>query len=137
LGIKDIEKRNLCLLCKWWRKLDTRKSLWQDIIKAKYMRKDAVVIVKHKLGDSLVWADLLKVKSLYLSKRVVQIRNGVVAMLWTHPMGGGLLCVANAPLLFELCTEKDITLKEFIAKKWLNWVQTMAAWNYKSAVGGA
>jgi hypothetical protein len=39
LGIKGIEKMNLSLLCK----LDSRKGLWQDIIRAKYMRRDTVV----------------------------------------------------------------------------------------------
>jgi hypothetical protein len=71
LGIKDIEKMNLSLLCKWWWKLDSGKGLWQDIIRAKYMRRDVVVSVKHKLGDSPVWADLLKVNYLYLRKRMV------------------------------------------------------------------
>jgi hypothetical protein len=62
---------NLSLLCKWWWKLDSGKGLWQDIIRAKYMRRDVVVSVKHKLGDSPVWADLLKVNYLYLRKRMV------------------------------------------------------------------
>jgi hypothetical protein len=63
--------------------------------------------VKHKLEDSPVWADLLKVKNLYLGKRMVQIRNGSIAMLWTDPIGGIPLC-SQYPILFEPCTEKTL-----------------------------
>ena len=32
LGIKDIRKMNISLLCKWWWKLENEKGLWQQII---------------------------------------------------------------------------------------------------------
>jgi hypothetical protein len=32
LGIKDIRKMNISLLCKWWRRLDKEDGLWQKII---------------------------------------------------------------------------------------------------------
>jgi hypothetical protein len=69
------------------------------------MRKDTLVSVKNKLGDLPVWADLLKVKVLYLKSTVVQIRNGAVAMLWTDPIGG-LLCVVNTPFFFSSTKKK-------------------------------
>jgi hypothetical protein len=39
LGIKDLRKMNISLLCKWWWKLDNEKGLWQDIVQYKYLRK--------------------------------------------------------------------------------------------------
>lgn len=38
LGIKDIGKMNISLLCKWWWRLKTEKGVWQDIVKAKYLK---------------------------------------------------------------------------------------------------
>jgi hypothetical protein len=38
LGILDLQKQNISLLCKWWWKLETQHGLWQDIIKAKYLK---------------------------------------------------------------------------------------------------
>jgi hypothetical protein len=35
LGVKDI--RNICLLSKWWWRLDNEADIWQ--VKAKYLRK--------------------------------------------------------------------------------------------------
>jgi hypothetical protein len=48
LGIKSIEKMNLSLLCKWWWRLDVKNKV--------------VGNVSHRLGDSPIWTDLLKVK---------------------------------------------------------------------------
>jgi hypothetical protein len=32
LGVKDIRKMNISLLCKWWWKLDFEGGLWQDMV---------------------------------------------------------------------------------------------------------
>lgn len=69
LGIKDIQKMNINLLCKWWWKLDTETGLWQDLIKAKYLRNDMLNMVKHKMDDSTMWTALLKVRHIYLRGR--------------------------------------------------------------------
>jgi hypothetical protein len=60
---------NICLLCKWWWKLDNEDGIWQNIVKAKYLRKSEVATATHKLDDCPVWADLLKVKNIYLKGR--------------------------------------------------------------------
>lgn len=54
LGIKDIRKTNLSLLCKWWWKLETEEGIWQEIVRAKYLRNDLVNTVRHKIDDSPV-----------------------------------------------------------------------------------
>lgn len=69
LGIKDIQKMNISLLCKWWWKLDTETGIWQDLIKAKYLRNDMLNMVKHKMDDSPMWTALLKVRHIYLRGR--------------------------------------------------------------------
>ena len=37
LGIKDITKMNISLLCKWWWRLEHESGIWQEIIQAKYL----------------------------------------------------------------------------------------------------
>jgi hypothetical protein len=49
LGVKDIRKTNISLLCKckWRWKLETERGLWQEIIKlAKYLQSEGVSVVK-------------------------------------------------------------------------------------------
>jgi hypothetical protein len=64
LGIIDIGKTNISLLCNWWWRLEKEKGLWQDLIKKKYLQNDGVSIVRHMINDSLVWCDLLKIRGL-------------------------------------------------------------------------
>ena len=35
LGIKDLRKMNISLLCKWWWRLEKGEGLWQEIVKKK------------------------------------------------------------------------------------------------------
>ena len=42
LGIKNIQKINISLLCKWWWKLEKGDGLWQKLIKEKYFHQGVV-----------------------------------------------------------------------------------------------
>jgi hypothetical protein len=76
LGIKDIRKINISLLCKWWWRLDNEQGLWQDIIKFKYLRGKSICTVTHRQTDSPIWADLLKIREVYLQGRKLNVKNG-------------------------------------------------------------
>jgi hypothetical protein len=52
-------------------------------VKSKYLKNKVVGNVSHKLGDSPVWTDLLKVKNIYLKGRKCEINNGESTLLWT------------------------------------------------------
>ena len=76
LGIKNIQKMNISLLCKWWWKLENGDGLWQKLIKGKYLYQEVVGTVTHRLDDSPVWNDLLKVRHIYLKGRKIKVKNG-------------------------------------------------------------
>jgi hypothetical protein len=76
LDIKDIRKMNLSLLCKWLWKIDREEGLWQQIVKFKYLRNKNIISVTHKQSDSPIWADLLKVRDIYVQGRKFVIWNG-------------------------------------------------------------
>jgi len=40
--------------------------MWQEIVKFKYIKEDSICTVKHRQSDSPIWADLLKVRKIYL-----------------------------------------------------------------------
>lgn len=48
---------------KGW-KLEKENSLRQEIISYKYIKEGSISTMKHKLDDSHIWADLLKVKEI-------------------------------------------------------------------------
>jgi len=73
---------NIGLLCKWWWKLDTEDGLWQQIIRFKYLKNNSICSVKHKQNDSAIWAELLKVKDVYLQGRKMVISDGSNTLFW-------------------------------------------------------
>ena len=75
LGIKDLRKMNISLLYKWWWKFEKEDGLWQKIVKFKYLKNKSIHDVRHKLNDSSMWYDLLKVREIYLQGRSISIKN--------------------------------------------------------------
>lgn len=111
LGIKNLRKMNISLLCKLWWKLEKEEGLWQDIVRHKYLRNNSVHSVTHRLNDSPVWYDLLEIKEVYLLGRKKCTKDGCHTRFWKDSwVYQQSLCLV-APDLFELCDCKDITVK--------------------------
>ena len=118
LGIKDITKMNISLLCKWWWKLETESGLWQDLVEKKYLKGNSISVVKHKADDSPIWADLLKIREVYLRGRVIQTADGKRTLFWKDAwLQNKPLCVLH-PVLFDWCQDKNITVHNVLEKKW-------------------
>jgi len=100
LGIKDLKRLNISLLCKWWWKLEKEDGLWQQIVKFKYLRNSSIIEVKHKVSDSPMWSDLLKIKDIYLQGRGISVKNGGISRFWQDPWLYEEPLSSYAPLLF-------------------------------------
>jgi hypothetical protein len=85
LEIKDLRKLNISLMCKWWWRLEIEEGLWQDIVKYKYLNNKSIHEVGHKINDSPMWYELLKVKSIYLQGRGVTFRRENLTRFWLDP----------------------------------------------------
>jgi hypothetical protein len=64
LGISNLEYRNTSLLCKWLWRLENDDGLWQQLLRAKYLKKVTLTQCKHKPTDSHFWSGLMSVKDL-------------------------------------------------------------------------
>lgn len=111
LGIKNLRKMNISLLCKLWWKLEKEEGLWQDIVRHKYLRNNSVHSVTHRLNDSPVWYDLLEIKEVYLLGRKKCTKDGCHTRFWKDSQVYQQPLCLVAPDLFELCECKDITVK--------------------------
>jgi hypothetical protein len=103
---------NLSLLCKWLWKIDREDGLWQQIIKFKYLRKDTICSVHHKQSDSPIWADLLKVRDIYMQGRKFIIGNGKKILFWKDRWLFDQPLSVLLPDLFKMAKQHDITLAE-------------------------
>jgi hypothetical protein len=113
LGIKDIKKMNVSLLCKWWWRLEKENGLWQELVKAKYLQNKTISTVTHRLDDSPVWQDLLKIKNIYLRGRKIETKKGDLTLFWLDPwLYDRPICLV-APVLFDFCEEKKLQYINF------------------------
>jgi hypothetical protein len=85
LGIKNLRKLNVRLLCKWWWALENEEGLWQDIVRLKYVKNSPTYLIPARLSDSLTWSDLLKIRHVYLKGRGIKTNNGQSASLCLDP----------------------------------------------------
>jgi hypothetical protein len=65
LGIKNLRKINVSLLCKWWWVLEREDGIWQDIVIIKYVKNSPICSIPKRMSDSPIWCNLLKVRHLY------------------------------------------------------------------------
>ena len=83
----------------------------------KYMQGETVSSVKHRLNNSPVWNDLLKIKPIYLMGRSLVAKNGRKTSLWLDSWLHNRPLSFSAPVLFDLCCEKNISVHSFLAKQ--------------------
>lgn len=119
LGIKDLRKFNLSLLCKWWWKLEREEGMWQKIIKNKYMKGQCVSQIKHRPTDSPVWSDLLKVRDYYTQGRVLLIGNGKKSDFWRDKWCGNFSLCEKFKNLYEICYDRKVTVPEMGQRRWI------------------
>ncbi|KAM3348275.1 hypothetical protein ACQJBY_021904 [Aegilops geniculata] len=110
LGIKDLRKQNISLMLKWWWKLDTQKGIWQDIVRARYLRNQTVATVSPRFSDSPCWKILLKIKNLYMIGRKLRVGTGNLTRLWKDSINGLTPFQEQFPCLFDICVDQDCTL---------------------------
>ena len=114
LGVKDIFKMNVSLLCKLWWRLENEEGLWQQLIKNKYLRNDIISTVKHRLDDSPIWASLLKIRQVYLRGRQVQTKNGKNTLFQEDCWINEKPICKEHPVLFDLCNDKLISVHKVL-----------------------
>ena len=66
------------------------------------------------MGDSQVWTDLLKVKNIYLRGRSIRTKNGKNTIFWTDTWFDDKPLCLSYPVLYDLCTNKNITVFDFL-----------------------
>ncbi|PNT75212.1 hypothetical protein BRADI_1g28723v3 [Brachypodium distachyon] len=92
-------------MCKWRWKLETESGPWQELIQKKYLKGQDIFNIQHKPNDSPCWADLLKVRDLYVKGRCVVIGDGKSTDLWGDAWCGQVSFAQQFPRLFSISNE--------------------------------
>lgn len=102
LGIKNLDIHNQCLLSKWLFKLINEEGMWQSLLKNKYLKNQTIAQVEKKPGDSLFWAGLMKVKSVFLSYGSFRLNDGYQIRFWEDRWIGNSTLREQYPTLFNI-----------------------------------
>lgn len=92
--------------------MKNEEGLWQKIVWHKYLQKHSIHDVKHRLNDSPLWFDLLKIKNIYLQGRGLVTGKGNLTRFWLDPWVYDKPLDEVAPILFELCKNKNISVEK-------------------------
>jgi len=103
---------NISLLCKWWRKLEVEEGLWQKINRFKYLQSESICTVSHRQSDSPIWADLLKIKSVYLQGRKIEVRDGKNTFSWLDSWFYSKPLAIIFPDLSKICEQPRATVSQ-------------------------
>lgn len=64
LGVLNLRLMNISMLTKWLWNLENQNGLWQDIVRAKYVKGEPLIVIK-KQGDSQFWRGILETKEIF------------------------------------------------------------------------
>jgi hypothetical protein len=73
---------------------------------------------KHKPSESPLWADMLKVKDIYLNGRSMKVNYGKRTHFWGDTLCGLIPFKNKFPSLFEICDSQDITMSVAVELGW-------------------
>jgi hypothetical protein len=118
LGVKNLRKMNISLLCKWWWKLENEEGLWQDIVRKKYKVRGGIVNLRNKPSNSPVWNDLIKIKGVYLAGRIMKIGDGRDIDFWRDPWYGRVNLIEKFRDLYDISNEQYVSVADMAQRGW-------------------
>jgi mannosylglycoprotein endo-beta-mannosidase len=118
LGVKDLRKMNLSLLCKWWWKLEFEEGMWQEIVRKKYKIFQGISGLQRKPRNSSAWNDLLKVKQLYVKGRIMILGNGKRIDFWEDAWCGMVALKDKFRGLYDICSDQKVSVEEMAQRGW-------------------
>jgi hypothetical protein len=105
LGVKDLHKFNISLMCKWWWKLENDEGPWQNFMRRKYLGDAEIYFTRHRSGDSPLWSDMLHIRYIYLCGRRMVVGNGCRTSFLGDAWCGHSPLKDKFPEFFDICNE--------------------------------
>jgi hypothetical protein len=112
LGVKDLHKFNISLMCKWWWKLENEEGPWQQFMRRNYLGDAGIQWARHRSNDSPLWSDMLHVRDIYLCGRRMAVGNGCRTSFWKDVWCGHTPLMDKFPEIYEICNEQTISVAD-------------------------
>ncbi|PON85146.1 hypothetical protein TorRG33x02_189900 [Trema orientale] len=86
MGFRSTKIMNDVFLAKWgWKVLIEEKSLWFEVVRAKYLQGNDFTLVESKKSDSWIWKVILRTRPLLNLGACRTVWPGAVIDVWTDP----------------------------------------------------
>jgi hypothetical protein len=110
----------MCLLSKWLFKLLTEESMWQELLRNKYLNDKTLSQAVAKPTDSPFWKGLMRVKELFFTYGCFQIGNGESVRFWEDVWLGDTSLSQQYPSLYNIVQRKQVLVADVLAQTPLN-----------------
>lgn len=92
LGVSDLQLKNVSMLCRWIWRLKNEEGDWQNLVRAKYLKRGTFTQCKPNAAHSHFWAGIIEAKKWSYSccQRIVgdgrktRFREG--SWIWHRPI---------------------------------------------------
>jgi hypothetical protein len=108
LGIKVLDIKNRCLLCKWLFKLLSDEGVWQELLTNKYLRRKMLSQVQAKPTDSPFWKGIMGVKDEFFQHDSLIIGDGLGTQFWKDVWLGNTSLANKYPTLYNIVRTKKV-----------------------------
>ena len=107
-------------MSKWLFKLANEDGIWQNLLRAKYLRSKPLGTVNKKPGDSHFWAGLMEVKDEFLGLGSFSVGEGTQVRFWEDTWSGNQPLKRLYPSLFNIVRNKGASVAEVMGSVPLN-----------------
>jgi hypothetical protein len=114
LGVLDLNCMNVALLSKWLWNIENSNGLWQEIIKAKYIKDVPLISVKVRQNDSHFWRAILGLRDEFYKCCKKVVGNGKSTSFWKNIWCGDVSLADKFPRLYNIARDKDITVEKVL-----------------------
>uniref|UniRef100_A0A0A9HQM5 Reverse transcriptase zinc-binding domain-containing protein n=1 Tax=Arundo donax TaxID=35708 RepID=A0A0A9HQM5_ARUDO len=114
LGVKNLEKMNMCLLGKWIFKAASGSGIWNQIVEAKYLRGKSCFQVKNKNTESPCWTDILALRPLVHEGCRWEVGSGTKVRFWEDSWIDGKPLALTYANLYDIVEQHEVSVREVV-----------------------
>jgi hypothetical protein len=91
----------------------------QEIVRLKYVKQTPICLIPHRMHDSPLWKDLMKVRHIYLRAREYKLNNGMSISFWLDKWLDDKPLCASYPIMYDLCPNQKAFVHEVVVAGWV------------------
>ena len=110
LGVTNLDIKNISLLCKWLWRLENEDGDWQEMIRAKYLKRKTLSQCESSPANSHFWNGIMSVKDIFYNCCQRIVGDGHKTRFWEDAWIHNKPLCQLFPRLYKLTFHQNITV---------------------------